>query len=125
MSNKVEYNGKVYEIGKYYSSGKIIGMLSKIAPSLNEPFTIGGWQFSRCEQVIEFGDHSQLLGSIEDAPFSKPERGKSYLMKSKRKPNGCIRTFSHMNNNIFVDSEGGCWPKCRPAPVDQRVEYGE
>jgi hypothetical protein len=125
MSNKVEFKGKVYEIGKYYRSNKMVGELTNIMPMDMLPFRISGFGSYKIEAVEVGQKDAYLFGTIEDAPF-KPEVGKLYQFSS----NGVVwftEQFGGMTGNDLELYKGNLrnWQFCRPVPADQRAEYGD
>jgi hypothetical protein len=122
MSDKVEFNGKVYEIGKYYMFGSAhIARLRHIKKNDFVANDSSCWDNIRAIEIT--GTDANLFGTIEDAPF-KPEFHKLYEFSDF---GGAyfIAEFLKMDGKSFVTVQGKVCTDCRPVPADQRAEYGD
>jgi hypothetical protein len=137
MNNKVEYNGKLYELGKYYVFSLPRGdqqaglySLSGINKGSEFPFIANsGYGFGLCSTA-----DNVPVGTIEDAPF-KPEVGKLYQFSDDGE-RWVIAELETALGSVYVEqkclrgvfrvrlSESNLF-YCRPVLSDQRAEYGD
>jgi hypothetical protein len=127
MSNKVEYNGKIYETGKYYLSGRSVYQLNHISNSARFPFRVDSIDgYNHCHEINTIGDSPDIFGTITEAPF-KSEIGKLYEFSDTGNlwwlhP---LRGVDYENTtHPYITNECN-FKQCRPVPKSEQSEYGK
>jgi hypothetical protein len=127
---KIEFNGKLYEPGKYYLTlrGELVELhsVTEVYSLKFQVLGLGDNRYSYEDELIAVnvaGPDAHLFGTIEDAPFVA-EAGKAYQF-SDDGIRWFIRTFEFKYEMGYKVKCGWVYKHCRPVPKEERLEYGD